>query len=63
MLTHRKEEPQKKEDVFDFLRKWIDKNINYGSIKPEIFVKDGVPYAFTLKRGDETIHHETGNDI
>lgn len=54
---------QKKEDVFDLLRKWIDKNIDYGSIKPEIFVKRGVPYAFTLRRGDEVIHHEIGNEI
>lgn len=54
---------QKKEDVFDLLRKWIDRNIDYGSIKPEIFVKRGVPYAFTLRRGDEVIHHEIGNEI
>lgn len=50
-------------DVLDLLREWIDKNINYGSIKPEIFVKNGVAYAFTLHRGDETIHHETGDTI
>jgi len=52
-----------KKNVLDVLGKWIEKNINYGSIKPEIFVKRGVPYAFTLRRGDEIIHHEIGDEI
>ena len=56
-------ESRKRADALDVLRQWIDKNINYGSIKPEIFVKNGVSYAFTLHRGDEMIHHETGDII
>jgi len=50
-------------DVLDVLRAWIGKNLEYGRIKPEIFVKNGVAYRFTLRRGDEEVSHEIKNRI
>ena len=50
-----------KVDVLLVLRQWIDKNLENGRIRPEIFVKNHKAYRFTLKRGDEEISYETKN--
>ncbi len=50
-----------KVDVLSVLRQWIDKNLENGRIRPEIFVKNHRAYRFTLKRGDEEISYETKN--
>jgi len=47
--------------VLDVLRAWIGKNLEHGRIKPEIFVRDGIAYRFTLRRGDEEVSHEIRN--
>jgi len=63
LLVHQEKDQQKKEDVLDLLRKWIDKNIDYGRLKPEIFIKKGVAYALTIRRGDEEIRLESSDEI
>jgi len=48
-------------DVLSVLREWIDKNLDNGSIRLRIFVRNHRAYRFTLKRGDEEISYETKN--
>lgn len=52
-----------KRDALDVLRDWIDKNLEHGRIKPEIFVKNHIAYRFTLRRGDEEVSYEVRNTI
>lgn len=66
MLGDKKEKKKEiteteKVDVLSVLREWIDKNLENGSIKLRVFVRNHTAYRFTLKRGDEEISYETKN--
>jgi len=50
-------------DVFDVLRTWIGENIKHGRLKPEIFVRNGVAYRFTLRGSDHEVSYEIKNRI
>ena len=52
-----------KKDVFDLLRKFIDKNIKNGSIQPKIFIRDGFAYRFVVKLGDAEFSYEIADEI
>lgn len=56
-------ESDKTNDVLDVLREWLDKHLEHGRIKPEIFVKNHVAYRFTLRRGDEEVSYEVQNRV
>ena len=58
-----KSKSDKRVDVFDLLREWLDKHLEHGRIKPEIFVKNHVAYRFTLRRGDEEVSYEIQNRV
>jgi len=50
-------------DVLDELRAWFAEHPDVSRVKPEIFVRKGVAYRFTLRRGDEEVSHEIKNRI
>jgi len=58
-----KSKSDKRVDVLELLREWLDKNLEYGRIKPEIFVRNHVAYRFTLRRGDEEVSYEIQNTV
>lgn len=60
-MTTQKKDIDLEVDVLPVLREWIDKNLENGRIKPEIFVRNHKAYRFTLRRGDEEVGYEMKN--
>lgn len=53
----------RQQDIFDLLKKWVDKNIKNGNIQPKIFIRDGIAYRFTVKSGDMEFSYEVGDKV
>ena len=57
------------EDIFDILRRWVDKYSKKGiiskngSIQPKIFIRNGIAYRFVLNLGDIEFSYEVGDEV
>ena len=60
-MTNQKKDIDLEVDVLPVLREWIDKNLENGRIKPEIFVRNHKAFRFTVRRGDEEVSYEMKN--
>lgn len=50
-------------DALDTLRRWIKKNFEYGYLKPNLTIQNGMVERIEIHRGDLTISLKAGAEI
>ena len=50
-------------DALDTLRRWIKKNFDYGYLKPNLTIQDGVVERIKIHQGDLTISLKTEAEV